>query len=178
MGVVASGDTVCQFDTFDWTVCCHGSSTGLRWDVCPAPGSNTAPTRWSVSGSTTCSYHAPETLMNVYSRTVQRLRPRYTNSIIYASINISCSTRQPAFIQHTYVRTYAFIQPSIYSVAQLLSSRFCLLNFIFRLLSSAHNNFILAYNWTVITYGNTCACVPFSDLLEPQINQDLRCQFI
>jgi hypothetical protein len=102
---------VCQFDTFDWTVCCHGSSTGLRWDVCPAPGSNTAPTRWSVSGSTTCSYHAPETLMNVYSRTVQRLRPRYTNSIIYASINISCSTRQPAFIQHTYVRTHSFSLP-------------------------------------------------------------------
>ena len=112
---------------FDWTVCCHGSPILLRRDVCrntkSAPGSNTAPRRWLVLGSITCTYHARQTL-NVYSRTMQRLCPRCTNSIIYASINIRAAHSS----LHSFnVRIHSTF---IYSLAQLLSSRFCVMNFI------------------------------------------------
>lgn len=56
----ASGDIVCEPENFDWTMCCHGSPIELRRDVLRntkiAPGSNTAPRRWLVLGSTTCTY--------------------------------------------------------------------------------------------------------------------------
>jgi len=154
-------------------MCCHGSPNGLSRDVCrntkSAPGSNSAPRRWLVLASTTCTYHACQTL-NVYSRTLQRLRPRYTNSIIYASINIRAAHSS----LHSFnVRIHSTF---IYSLAQLLPSRFCVLNFFQTALFWPYNNFNLAYNlcsWRALNsynrYGNTCAFVPFSELLEPQI---------
>jgi len=127
VGGAASADIVCELDTFDWTVCCHGSPIQLRRDVCrntkSAPRSNTAPRRWLVLGSTTCTYHARQTL-NVYSPTMQRLLPRYTNSILYASINIRAAYSS----LHSFnVRIHSIF---IHSLAQLLLSRFCVLNFI------------------------------------------------
>jgi hypothetical protein len=98
----------------------------LRRDACrntSAPGSNTVPARLSVLLNTTCTYHARETL-DAYSRTMQRLRPRYTNSIIYASINIRAAHSS----LHSFnVRIHSTF---IYPLARLLSSRFCMLNFI------------------------------------------------
>jgi hypothetical protein len=142
VGGAASGDIVCKLVTFDW-MCCHGSPIELLRDVCrntkSAPGSNTAPRRCLVLGSTTCTYHARQTL-NVYSRTRQRLRPRYTNSIIYASINIRAAHSS----LHSFnVRIHSTF---IYSLAQLLSSRFCVLNFSQTELFWSYNNFNLVYS--------------------------------
>lgn len=122
---------------------CHVSPIELRRDVCrntkSAPGSNTAPRRCLVQGSTTCNYHAGQTL-KVYSRTMQCLRPRYTNSIIYASINIRAAHSS----LHSFnVRIHSTF---IYSLAQLLSSRFCVLNFFQTALFWPYNNLNLAYS--------------------------------
>jgi len=150
-------------------MCCHGSPIELSRDVCrnnrSAPGSNSAPRIWLVLGSKTCTYHARQTL-NVYSRTLQRLRTRYTNSIIYASINIRAAhSSLPSFN----VRIHSTF---IYSLAQLLSSRLCVLNFFQTALFWPYNNFNLALNlcsWRALNsynrFGNTCAFVPLGELI-------------
>jgi hypothetical protein len=121
VGRAAPGDIACELDAFDSTMCCHGSPIELRRDVRlntkSAPGSNTAPRRWLVLGSTTCTYTERVLTLNAtFTPTIHK------NSIIYASINIRAAHSS---LHSLNVRIHSTF---IFSLAHLLSSRFCVLN--------------------------------------------------